>query len=549
MRELFSRVRIRSNMSRILTNQRGFAMIYGLIVLLLATLAGTAILVMTRQGRTGAGDYGKMRVASQAALAAIKACEGQFSDQPQTAFEILKKHTESSSYCWMLGTANDASTEQKIAFWGGGDSPEYSARIVSYDSENQYIQIEGIGYAPGGGRKTVLASYQLSGLGLENWPTGSHALYLGGRLQNLNGKISILGDVYMSMAGGSPQHFNDGGLIDGNLKTASSTNTMDITSGGPLTVNGNALMQCKMEPQGLFFIKGDAAFTGSFTSNYTNDIRINGNGYFTQTSSFGQNYPCVDGNSGGGKTLYYNNWLGSSWYKDFDNTASIAGFTTDYIAGQLGMTAGNESPFTLDIPSWDAGVVKYLSSGTYDGEDVDSWWNAKKNAGTLFQDKWLVLQLNSSITMNGGTFTKKVIWITGNHSITVNTKWYHCTDESNTLLIVNGSGFLSNMGVPSYKNFRGVIYANTSSTNMNYEFGYKTKIYGMIHHTNGAAFNLNKGSSDSLRIWFETDLGQTAVQEIVNTGILVPPGYSGAAPPGVVLLDVKIRPTMLGLQL
>jgi hypothetical protein len=356
--------------------------------------------------------------------------------------------------------------------------------------------------------------------------------------------------VYLSMDGGSPQHFNQGGRIYGDLKTGASSNVMDFTGSGSLTVDGNAFMQCRLEPQEIFFIRGDAGFTGSFTSNFTSDIRINGNGYFTQMSNFGSNLPCIGGDKGGGKTVYYNlGSVGSNRFTDFTYSDQIPSSTSSYVAGQLGMDDGSESPFTLNMPVWGAGVVKSVPDGTYTSSQVEGWWNKKKADGTLYMGEWLVCQLTDDITMDGGTFSKKAVWITGNHAIIVNKEWYDCTDESNTLIIVNGTGFLTNMGVGNHDHFRGVIYVSSTSTNLNYQFGTDTKLYGMIHHAGSAGFNLNNGPTDSLRIWFDTPLGRSAVQEIVNTGIIVPPGYSSSDPPGTTLIDLKIRPTLMGLQL
>jgi hypothetical protein len=537
-----------------MNNERGFAMVFGLIVLLLATVGGTAILFMAQKDHTGASDYIQMRSASQAAVAGLKACEGQFLDDPNTALAILTQYTTNNAFKWMFGTAANANNEHKITLGTGTNPPQYSARIVNYDIVSQFVIIEAIGYISSGGKKKALASYHLSGLGLSDQSIGmSYALFLGGQLENCNEPISIQGDVYLSAQGSNGpdnQHFNSGGTINGNFKTASSTNCLDFSQ--KLVISGNAFFQCNMQPQALIHISKNAGLTKGF-SNWSNPspnvIEIDGNGYFTQTTNFGF-INCICGDNGGNKTVYYNKAsISSNRFKDFTNDAQIPTSTAEYVATQLGMTTSNETPFGLNIPTWGAGVVENLS-GIISAATVENYWTTHQAAGTLYKNEWLVIQLTNNLKTNGGTFTKKAIWITGSYTLDGNSKFYNCSDESNTLIIVNSSGHLESFGPGDNYNFRGLVYVNSTYTNnMSYLFGSNSKFYGAIHIASNSKFNLNSGSADSARIWFSHPLGQSAVQEIVNTGIILAPGQATPAARTPMIVDIKIRPSLVSMQL
>ncbi len=529
-----------------MNNERGFALVFGLVILLLATVGGTALLFMTQKDRTEASDYTKMRSASQVATAALKACEGAFQNDASVALAILKKYKSNNAYQWMFGTDANANSEHRITLGTAAGAPQYSARIIGYDDVNQYIIIEGIGYINNGGKKRVIATYKLAGLAMvtANMPILTYGLFLGGALQNCSSPISFNGDVYLSMDGcGTCQHFNVGGTINGNLKTSATDNYLDICGSG-LTVTGKAFMRCKMMPQKPFTVNGKAGFTNGFM-NYTAPMQLKDDAFFIQTSTFGS-ANCVVGQ--GSHTVKYNSSIGADRFSGFGTKTPVT-LTAANVATELGMSPNNEATYTLNIPSWGTDVAQNVS-GTVTGENVDSWWTAKQTAGKLYQNKWLVLTLNNTVTMNGGTFHKKVIWVTGSNSINCSKNWYNCDDASNTLLIVNSSGFLNDMGVADNCKFRGFIYVNTSSANTSYKFGSHTTIYGAIHHANNSQFNLNDGPSDSVRINFTNPLGQSALQEIANSGIIVAPGAGGgSAAPILTLIDLKIRPTLLSMQL
>jgi len=540
-------------MSTIYKNQRGFAIVYGLVVLVLATVAGTGLLVMTRQGRTGAGDYGNMRIVSQAALAACKACEGQFLDDPETALDILKKFKEDPSNKWLLGGPADAGSEQRVTLGSFTGASEYSACIVGFDETNYMIKIEGTGYGSNGGKKKVTAAYELQGLGRGNIPYSMpFGIFLGGQLENCNEPIHIDGDVYLSgkgLWGPDNQHFNQGGTINGNFKTAVSTNYLDI--GQNLRITGNAFMQMGCWPNsGVFTVEGKAGFTYNF-KNMNGSLSLKDDAYFRPTS----NLPSANKVVGtAGHTVKYRPPATADRFTGFGTETSVAGLLTTDIANDLGMTTADELPMGYKLPTWGAGVVESVAGENYNGDlsaaTVENYWTTHRDNGTLFQNEWLVMQLTHNIKITGGDFTRKAIWITGDYQLDGNGNFFNCSDESNTLIIVNGSGNISSMGPPNNGNFRGAIYVNTSyDYAMIYQFGSNSNFYGAIHHASETKFNINSGGADTARVLLTHPLAQTAMQEIVNTGIILSPGLTTPPERELALLDIKIRPRLLCMQM
>ncbi|MGD9200309.1 MAG: hypothetical protein PVI26_01995 [Chitinispirillia bacterium] len=526
-------------MLNIMKNERGFAVVYGLVVLLLASITGTGFMLMTMRSRIGSTDHAIIRSASQAAVSGLKACEAQFLNDPDTALAILNKYIDDNDYRWLLGTATNSNTEQRIQLGNGSGSPEYSARILGFDETNYFIKIESTGYGGTGGKKRAVASYHLGGLGQNDAIVINHALFLGGRLQNVNKEVSIKGDVYLRMQGTSDQHFNSGGTIDGNLKTGHSTALLDINKA--LIITGTAFFQCRLSPQGSGIdILGKAGFTGGF-QNFNADIRIYDDAYFISPYNPGQN-DRVKGQSG--KTVTYSSPISDNLFTGFGTETQDDTQDSNSIAVNLGTTADTLVPLDYDPPTWESGVVEDIS-GSINGSNLESYWADHEAAGTLYQGEWLVLNMTGTVNGHGGTFTKKSIWITNNNNFSGD---FYC-GTSTTLFIVNESSGNINMKMPDNCNFTGLIYVNTSSNSqMNFEFGDNSIFYGAIHFVNGI-FNLNSGNCDSVRIYCTDAVGQSALQEILNTGIIKAQGAAGPSNSSMVLIDKKIRPTLLGMQL
>jgi hypothetical protein len=505
----------------------GFAIVYGLIILLFVSLVGTSLLYLVRTDRESSIHYQNSQVALQAAQAGLKAVEGQLTVAPDTMTATLKKFMANSNYDYFFGiTVADAANMQMINLGGG---PKCSAKIIGFDSTNSLLTVEATGYDGIGARKRITATYKLSGLSAPSLKSiRPYALYLGGELDNCNAPINIKGDVYLSMIGSDAnQYFNNGGTINGNLKTGTS-NSFGLNSGGALTVTGNAFIRCAMEPQDVFTVKGKAGFENKGFSSFNSTFQLFGNSFFNESSSFGSSN-CVVGHST--NYVQYNSGSGSTEFTGFSFKASVS--TQMSLADSLGMTAGDDACDTVKLPTWGSGVVKNVSGGPYSVDDVIAWWNSQNSLGKLYNGEWLVVQQTSDIQMlvgSGTQFTKKVIWITGNFMLdgdiggTPAGGWYDCSSTSNTFIYVNGSGHLNNWGVPSNKSFRGFIYVNsTYAWGQIYKFGTGTTVNGAIEQAKGV-FDLNgtTPSGGTFTVDFSAgSSGQDAVQEIVDLGIVV----------------------------
>ena len=529
-------------MMRRVHNEHGFALVYGLVVLLIASVAGTGMLFMSRKSSAGASEYAKVRMASLAASAALKACEGQFLDDAVTAFAILKKYDEDDSFKWLLGDATGADSEQRIKMWdSSAGSPEYSAKIISWDRENHYLTIEGTGYVPRGGKKRALAVYELSGIGEVTAPTPNYALYLGSYIQNLNCPFNIQGDMYISLGGVSgEQHVNggSGGTVNGNLKVDSySTNMLDLS--GAVTVTGNALVLGRLKLQGPFTINGKAGFTNDIPV-FNSTIQIGDDAFFSQTGDFGR----TDGVVGlPTKTVTYNSAISSDRFKNFHKIPAT--MTDEEVAAAVDMTTDPAEPYTVDIGVIPASKIMDTAVSSLTGSTVESWWANQQAAGNLFCGEWLVVRLSGNPNVNGGYFTRKVIIMVS--SMNVNGNWYDCSDESNTMIYISGeNGQPGGIGVPSGKQFRGFIYCD-NRWGATYQFGTGSIVYGAIQHKRGM-FNINNGV---LNMDFrEGSPGKSALQELKDCGVVGEPGGGAPVTTGeMVLTDLKIRPKLLAKQM
>jgi hypothetical protein len=141
-------------------NRNGFAMVYGLIILLMITVCGTGIFFMMRKQQEASTNYRSSQAAVRAATASLEAFKGQLELAPDSCVAILKKFLSNSNYKWLLGSSSVANVEQFQQYNG----QRFSVSIKSYDSVHAVIVVEGHGYDALGGRKIITASYHLDGL-------------------------------------------------------------------------------------------------------------------------------------------------------------------------------------------------------------------------------------------------------------------------------------------------------------------------------------------------------------------------------------------------
>lgn len=520
-----------------LDNQRGFAVVYAMIILAIATAGGSMLIFMARNDRVSVSDYAKVRTASQAAFSALRACEGQFHNQPQTALEILKGYRDSHSRAWMLGTAADADKEQKIKLWNENDAPQYSARILGYDDDSSYIIIEGIGYGSYGGKKRVIASYRLDGIELLE-PVGyKNAIYIAADGYDFNQSIHIFGDIYFG--GGFRVQSSSGTVIEGNLKTGSSSFVSELNVG--ITVNGNLYLQTPLKIQNATpVVNGMAGFEKNVE--LLHDLTVGGDSYSNSTAS---------GNASrdinmSGKTFTHSGSFNTSF---ITNGTAVSSGGTIPIASKLSMYPGNEGPDTVKLNAISpTSKIKNFSSlgfsdltGTnlqnaYDNTPSSSLWNG-----------FLVVRISPSaggpnFNTQSGTFNGKVIWII-EKSLSINQKWYESGPDALSLIYVGNNGGLVQFGWNGL--FKGYIHL-TGNGSATYAFKAGSTFRGAIHHVSpSASFQVN--SSGTINFYYDEEI----LNSLATTGVVARAKYPSTNPPPqwtITLKDVKIRPVLLSIQ-
>ena len=518
-------------------DQGGFAVVYGLVVLFLATLAGMSLMYMSRKDKESSSDYSKMRDAAIAARTALSAFEGQFGKNSDLAVATIDSFCSDTKYRWFFASSATLSSSEKRKYLRNDNgSPSFSARIMKYDSVNYLIQVEGIGYGGHGGKKRAIGIYKLEGVKNLTASAGTpkHALYLGGASQNFNGGYNITGDVYFSMNWGDQSiNGNAAGIINGNFKTGDSNNRLQVN--GNLTINGNAYVRTPMNiNSGTVRVNGISGFQKEFTALNT-QMKLNGDAYFNSTYPYNWNSNVDMLNH----IVKYNPAINSG---KFVNTKAGSGSQSNIdIASKVGMTNTNEAPVAVNMPSFPAGVVKNVS-GDITGEQLDALYNS--NSGSLYNGEWLVVRTSGWVNMKGGNFTKKVIWLVDANGINSNSgqSWYNCSDESNTMVYATGGSF--NMYLADNYKFRGYLYNNSTSSTI-YQFGNNTIFNGAIHHSLTSNFCINGGT---LNLQYgENSSGQSALQEFGTLGIVIPPGGSGVPGKTIALIDTRVRPRLLGV--
>jgi hypothetical protein len=518
-------------------NRNGFAMVLALCLLLIATVAGTTVLFLTQKDRVSSTDYFSKDAAGQSVQVALAGFEATCANSPTLTFSILEKFLTDQSFCWLLApSVAKANIESKILI--PKTNQKYSVKILAFDTTNYFLSLQVFGYA-GNALKKAYASYRIAGIAnVHGGSAKSTALYLGGTLENCSSPINIKGDVYVSMKGSSTnQHFNTGGTIDGNLKTGNTSNYFDINK--KMVVTGKAYLRSPMSVKDVFQVDGKSGFEKNFDPlDVQMDLR--GDAFFNSNVTVPWN-STVNMNSNACK---YTNWGFPA--SKVVNASEVTKVGSLDIAGELGMSSGDEHPDTIKMPSFTTDMIVDISSTAISGAEVDTFWCQQNKAGKLYKGSWLVLRLTTDVKTTGGSFHHKAIWMTENYCINSDGKFFDCADTSNTLIYVTGSGYIQDFGVPSGCKFRGYIFVNTSSANVSYKFGTGSILYGAINHFSGR-FNLQKDGELNI-VYNSGSLGASAVEEIVSLGLLAPADVVVSVTPGFSLVDLKIRPTIVSIS-
>jgi hypothetical protein len=552
-------------MKKIFHNQKGFGIIYGLLILTIATVGGTAILYMAQKDRSTTTDYANIRSSSEAAKAALRAFEGQCATAPDTTLAILKKYEGNHSYKWLLGPSSaSAGTEQTIKFWNATNAPRYSAGIVGFDSTNGYVVIEGNGYDGYGGKKKVVGAYQLEGMSLVSTSTtvnsSRYGLYLAKDGENFNFGMTINGDVYF---GGTLSIQAQNAVpvrINGNLKTAS----VATAAGGiksPLIVTGNAYFRCAVDVQNYAdTIYGDAGFERNLSM--AKDVVVKGNNAYSNASASGTGKIVMQSSS---KTLLHSGSFPSANLSG--GTPSSYGTTIPDIPDRLGMCPGVEGAVTIDLSSIPSGnrksyaTVLGSSSAALTAGPINTYYT---NNPTQLWNGYLVIAIGASEwpqwSGTPGTLNCKVIWIIPAGKCLNppgSTYWYNSSATSVSLIYLSPGAQL----VPLWWSgtLRAIIYATgnaTDQTQVQYYCNGQTLTGAIITTSTYASAFECSGPSGNVALTITYD--DAIIDDFVAKGIATRTGScvisgggggGGGSATALKLVDVKIRPTLIGFQM
>jgi hypothetical protein len=504
----------------------GFAIVYGLAVFFIASVSGLSILYISQKDRASAGDYSKVRSSAMSARAALTAFENQCETQPQVILDILKKYNINNSNKWLLGDALNAGSETRFKCWNGPDAPSLSACIMKYDSVNLLLQVQGIGYGAGGGKKKAIGIYRLKGA-LEDivWDQ-ENAIHLVCPAYNIDQRIIVNGNIYC----GNGFHFNGGAagnIINGDVKTGNSN--IESSFDGNTTINGKAFFQTSVN------IKGSASLTVNGKSGFQKSIYNDGGVHL-----FGNTY--INSTVGGNvKINLHNNIVTHSGSVNNNSIMNASQIINNYgtidIADELNMKDGNELCFTVKIDQIDNKYIQnWPSGGVITAEILNQKYQQAAAYGDLWND-FMVIRIKNYANMqsSAGTFTGKVIWIVES-GMTCNGNWYDCSASSNTMVYVKSGGEVNGLG--SGKNFRGYVYVEGSGK-VDYKFGNGNTFRGAIHHVSeNSKFQLNSGAE--LNIFYDKEV----LKEFVRFDVIAPPGVTSRV---LILNDIKLRAELLSL--
>lgn len=546
-------------------DERGFAVVYALVALLVVSIGGTALLFMVRKDKVGTSDYSSIRMTAKAAEAALKACEGQFMNNPDTALAILKAFTKNNNCKWICNpSVIAASSEVRFDLNSGSSTARYSAKIVNFDSTAALVTIEGTGYGDNGAKKKALALYKLEGIEVVTPPAaavpgGRYALFIAKDGESFNWPAIITGNVYF---GGNfiMQAATRTVTINGNLKTGSSTSTASPVQ-SKLVVNGNAYFQSPVAFQNAASsISGKAGFEKTVTLN--TNISIGGDSIFSNSSSSGS-YKIV---MQSGKTL-----LHSGSFKSANLTGGTLksnGATISNMAELIGICPGNETAITIDISKIPiSSRVKYATVFGANWKELTAGpMNTyyQNNSSKLWKGYLVIDATGASPQWNAnpGTFNYKVIWIMNGsmywnpifNSATDNKILYNSGPASSSIFYISGGAQIAPCVWKG--TLRGYFYVAGSGNELVKFYNFNQTLIGGINiaSTGSDPFEFTGPTSgtDIMKITYE----ESVIQDLVDAGLASWPGScivngsgGGSGSPALKLLDLKIRPRLLSMQL
>lgn len=510
----------------------GFAVVYGIVLLLVASIAGVSLITISQKDNISSIDQIKMRAAAVSAEAALTAVEQQCENQPQVIVDILNNYVannnNTSGKGWLLSSANNWEQETRIPLdLTASNPPQYSARILSYDNSSNIMQIEGYGYGGGGGgRKKAIGIYQLSGLS-QSAPFDRYAFYMIGEAQSFDNPVNINGNVYF--AGKVASNGTLPSVINGSFQAMSTTETVLF--------------------QSVFTFNGPALFMGPTTLQKV----IN----FNQKAGFNKTVTLNAGPHQAKEDLYFNNSISSNNTTNvFNLNGNKAHTTTTYpvpaarvtngtivqdgaaidVAAAVSLSSTLKDPFQFDISVIPNSYIKAVS-GNVNATQIN---DLSKNS-TLWKG-YLVIKpapytAVQRVSNGSNTLTCNTIWIIEKMMFS-NDGWYDCAPNTMTVLYLKSTGQLNGLGSGGY--FRGYIHA-TENYNITYAWKAGNNFIGAVHHVSKTGkFQMNSAAG----VWNIT-WSDEVIQQLVNDGLVKIPG-GGTATGQLVLSDFNLKPKILG---
>ncbi len=549
------------------SDERGFAVVYALVVLLIITMAGTAMLFLSRKDMGGGFNYSSMRSTSRAAEAALKACEGQMMNNPDTALAILKAFTKDNKYKWICNPSVAASeTEVRYELNSGSGTSSYSTKIISFDSTSALLSVEGIGYGKFGAKKKATALYKLDGIEVVAPPVktttvlkGRYVLFIAKDGESFNFPATITGNVYF---GGSfnMQNDNHDVTINGNLKTGTSLSGL-TTIQKKLLVNGNAYLQSGVTFQNrISTVTGRAGFERNAGLNV--NLIVNGDSVYSNSTSSG--FAQISMQSG--CTFLHSGSFSSSRVSG-STVVSNGGAISD-IGPRVGICPGNETGVTIDISKIPSTYIRTYTEvfGTgyavLTAEKMNTYY---QNNPSKLWNGYLVINANTGSPQwdaNPGTFNYKVIWLFHNTASYWNPPENRYIYNSGTgpgcvsiFYIGNGSQ-ISPCGWTG--TLRGYFYVDGNGGEAVKFYNYNQTLLGAVHIMSSGndpfEFTGPSTGSNILKLTYD----ESVIQELVDIGLATWPAGScevhatdstTSSTHELKLVDLKIRPRLLSQQL
>ncbi|HEX2957384.1 MAG TPA: hypothetical protein VHO70_11160 [Chitinispirillaceae bacterium] len=513
-----------------LRSDYGFATMYGIIILFVASIAGVSLITISQKDNISSIDQVKMRTASVSAEAALRAVEQQCENQPQTIIDIVNKFVKLGSSTtnkgWLLSNATDWDRENRISLDSTvANAPQYSARVLSFNTDNLIMQVEGYGYGGTSGRKKAIGLYQLSGVEAA-LPYKKYAIDIRCEAQYFDRPINVLGNVCFSDA----LQFNggaSGSIIDGTFEAVSPT--AQVTFAGSVTFKNKALFMGPVTGNVPFTLMSNAGFNSSVHVDGIADAR--NDVYFNNTIN-GNRYFNMNGHTAHHGATYINP-------ARISNGSLVQDGSSIDVASVLSLSSALPPSLQFDISSIPA--AKILRSSVVFGSQVDATKinNLYTSSSSLWND-YLVIKVDNSLQMNrnwgSNLVNHKTLWIIES-AMTTPSGWYDCGTGTMTVIYLRSHGSVNDLGTSGY--FRGYIHAS-DNTNVIYNWRTGNNFIGAIHHSShDAGFQMNTGST-----WNIT-LDESVLEELITLGLLRIPGANTSIKQ-LVLSDLKIRPRVIG---